>query len=696
MNKKISTPIAIGITLVLAVIIGGYTLWQFSGIQKNQVQLLEEKFSAKEEEISFKEAIKECENFMSGSPLATEELENGQKHLEDYLNSVCIKPLCDSFKTAEEKIQICTREENVSERDLCFLSIFPQTVEACDNVSDSSYGRDSCYRSVAEKNGDDSSCSKINDDWQRAKCYQIIGEIKKDPKICQKINYDANKNSCLGIALNDISKCGDEEGGDEKYHCYAEVAKSKNDLSICEKIIAPSDEYDYGYRKDYCILGVAKLRKDSSLCDKINDLDYKSSCYLDITDKIDIDFCYKKSISIDACYAKLALQEKDFSLCSKIISFPEICSISFMNLTKEQAVKLNKNLDEEDQSLYNQYCKEGKKMTISVPEIKWESHQDSSMGFSVNYPNNWKWRDPIEYKKDEGVKATRLERVSRYFTCKIDLVRAVIRDKKGEEVPFEEFINGSKEAIIKLGKDNNEKIEVKEDNVIIENIPAVKLSYFIPPELSGMEKGEQIFSIFIPLEKKETFSITYYEKKGDYECESIFSQIISTFKFIESLPIEIRNNENFIEWLKSWQISNPSLAIYDFSRENSSEFLSSIKWTSDEQKIRANCLSEHFTEEREFYSPDKTKSIYFPCSLGEPDLDVWLYNRNNDGKMELISSTGPSLGYDGAFWINNNRFIILEYFWEADGKISLYVTDWDLINKTRIDYKSSGLNPKQL
>ena len=175
------------------------------------------------------------------------------------------------------------------------------------------------------------------------------------------------------------------------------------------------------------------------------------------------------------------------------------------------------------------------------------------------------------------------------------------------------------------------------------------------------------------------------------EKENIFNQMLSTFRFIE-FPREIKSDENFIEWLKDWQISNPSLTVFDFLKEIKIEF--PIYSTLEEQKVRAYCFSEHFSEAREFYSPDKTKSVYFPCNPGEPDLDVWLYNRNSDGKMELISSTGPSAGYDSAFWIDNNRFVILAYFWETQGEVSIYVTDWDLINKTKIIYKASGLNSK--
>lgn len=50
MNKKISAPIAIGIILILAVLLGGITLWQYSGMQKEQqIPLSEINISEKKE-----------------------------------------------------------------------------------------------------------------------------------------------------------------------------------------------------------------------------------------------------------------------------------------------------------------------------------------------------------------------------------------------------------------------------------------------------------------------------------------------------------------------------------------------------------------------------------------------------------------------------------------------------------------------
>ena len=49
MNKKISTPIAIGIILVLAILVGGFTLWQYGEIDKEESNIPEAQLPEKEE-----------------------------------------------------------------------------------------------------------------------------------------------------------------------------------------------------------------------------------------------------------------------------------------------------------------------------------------------------------------------------------------------------------------------------------------------------------------------------------------------------------------------------------------------------------------------------------------------------------------------------------------------------------------------
>jgi len=163
----------------------------------------------------------------------------------------------------------------------------------------------------------------------------------------------------------------------------------------------------------------------------------------------------------------------------------------------------------------------------------------------------------------------------------------------------------------------------------------------------------------------------------------------------EQIISQINKNTDFINWFNSWQATNPSLDIYDFLKVDI--WYEKDMWPEliigEEQRIRTSCPSE-FTviEAREFYSPDKTKYIYFPCNIGSPDTVVWLYNRNGDKKMELIEETGPSGGVNGAFWVDNTHFVILKQFRNDSEKCSAYISYWDLMNKKHFLYEASGLN----
>jgi hypothetical protein len=307
----------------------------------------------------------------------------------------------------------------------------------------------------------------------------------------------------------------------------------------------------------------------------------------------------------------------------------------------------------------------------------WQTYGNEEYGFEIEYPKDWKIIQRSQ--KEEELSTFTFSKSFDGCECRLEILIDKANYFKKENMSSDLKSQG-----------------YYQNKVLIDNIEAIRFThpdfptqpkYFLEKELKGEKLYFRIFFEAID-SNLSGHDLVFTEK---HQCGNIFNQILSSFKFIE-FPEEIKNNENFIKWLRDWQTSNPSLAIYDFSKERTDGF--TISSTLGEQKVRSYCLSEHYSEAREIYSPDKTKSVYFPCNLGEPDLDVWLYNKNRDGKMELISSTGPSVGYDGAFWIDNDRFVILSYFWDTDVKMSIYITYWDLISKKKITYKASGVNPK--
>lgn len=265
------------------------------------------------------------------------------------------------FEIVPRTIETCTKISYIDNRDNCLMYIEPIIMEVCDSISESTRShntpKDSCYNTLAQEKIDDSICDKINHNTgMKSECYMNVGILKKDPKVCEKINDSSYHltytNRCIGAATNDISKCGDKITAESKY-CYIDIAKSKNDLSICDMI--ESENF-----KANCYREIADLRNDSSLCDKeIIEEDDRDSCYLSAADKLDESFCETLSEGAQInCYSQLAKEKGDLFLCNKILeSGSEMmfyyCYNALINSASE---KLNKNFNEEDKVLYDKCC----------------------------------------------------------------------------------------------------------------------------------------------------------------------------------------------------------------------------------------------------------------------------------------------------------------------------------------------------
>lgn len=410
MGREIQQPIQeekksrwwIWLVIVISIfILIGILAWLYFGVFKGGEETIELK------QITFGSVIENCQNIES----------------KGFLKNSCIKTACNSIGTEEEKIQKCMEIKDSSFRDYCLFSIIPRTLgscnkisnlnnrdeclsyiepitmEVCDSIRDSNYSHNTpksrCYIQLAKENIDDSICDKINDDvGNRVECYMNVGILNKDPEICEKIDfdylkdwclkpensqanlctyglkryeekdwldfsiYDKYKDHCIGAATEDASKCGDKETG-EKRACLIDIAKSKNDLSMCD--IAGSGEYEPSYKefKMNCYMELADLRNDSSLCDEeIIGEKYKDLCYLSATEKIDISLCEKISgIAQVMCYTQLAEEKGDFSLCNRISYKGTWLSSCHHSFVESLAEGLNENFNEEDQILFDKCCK---------------------------------------------------------------------------------------------------------------------------------------------------------------------------------------------------------------------------------------------------------------------------------------------------------------------------------------------------
>lgn len=82
-------------------------------------------------------------------------------------------------------------------------------------------------------------------------------------------------NGCSGkvSSLNDLTTCDARKPVNIKAGCYIEVARAKNDLTVCEKI------NEGLVWENACYADMAEFRKDSSICEKIEGETPKTFCY---------------------------------------------------------------------------------------------------------------------------------------------------------------------------------------------------------------------------------------------------------------------------------------------------------------------------------------------------------------------------------------------------------------------------------
>ena len=241
---------------------------------------------------------------------------------DETYKSACINLVCDLTKSKEERIRKCLNDNNIN-HDTCLMAIMPLTVEVCDSLSSNS-DKDDCYSKVVGQTKDISICEKISDHMDRKViCYKNLALSKNDSEICQKIDYNYFKEWCTTDSTKDFSICRSLKNGtlywdeaklnDCKDMCLGAVT---SDVNYCEKINEESV-------KPYCYKDVAVKKNDLSICDKIesNDNSNKDECYMRIAIKReDNSLCDElKGEFRGQCYNQISLQEADFSFCEKLL-----------------------------------------------------------------------------------------------------------------------------------------------------------------------------------------------------------------------------------------------------------------------------------------------------------------------------------------------------------------------------------------
>jgi hypothetical protein len=169
------------------------------------------------------------------------------------------------------KGEINCEELKGEEATECFyiLAVSKKDHKACLKISDIS-DKNSCLIELAKKDST-TTCEIIEDDISKNLCYLAIGTSFLDPTACEKIELEFDHDPG-GAADYDHYSSKDRD------ECIIFIAISKNDSSICTKIL----ERNSPINKDGCILGIALETKDSTHCNSFINTTKRDVCILSI------------------------------------------------------------------------------------------------------------------------------------------------------------------------------------------------------------------------------------------------------------------------------------------------------------------------------------------------------------------------------------------------------------------------------
>jgi hypothetical protein len=193
----------------------------------------------------------------------------------------------------------------------------------------------------------------------------------------------------------------------------------------------------------------------------------------------------------------------------------------------------------------------------------------------------------------------------------------------------------------------------------------------------------------------DVFSISYESADPNIEnfesYKNISEQILSTFKFItpSNLPSEISSNTLYQKWAQQKKFSYGT----DLSTLHSLGTVA-LKPISTEVYDGGSIICNQGLGDASkcVVSPDKSKTISI-ITGGEPDSDLYLYDKTAKTSSRLINC-GTPCGYEDGFWLDNNRFVFLETDLDmdySDPKFDIYsfkVIEFDFGKKQTTTWQS--------
>lgn len=124
-----------------------------------------------------------------------------------------------------------------------------------------------------------------------------------------------------------------------------------------------------------------------------------------------------------------------------------------------------------------------------------------------------------------------------------------------------------------------------------------------------------------------------------------------------SLPEEVRAHKDFRTWIDAWRTVDPYVS--------RSEFRVAEERIIDVDRLSASGVNPEEGEivpprtNRYAWSPDRGRFADFLSAYGGPDHAFRVWNRDGSGRIEMLEYCGTPCRYDGAFWLDNDRLVLL-------------------------------------
>jgi hypothetical protein len=134
----------------------------------------------------------------------------------------------------------------------------------------------------------------------------------------------------------------------------------------------------------------------------------------------------------------------------------------------------------------------------------------------------------------------------------------------------------------------------------------------------------------------------------------------------DPLFAEMKKHPDFKAWVGKWREVDPYVSVAEFTRMQAD----AIRTAGPDAAVTPSpgLLAEPLAS-RFVWSPGKSRFVDYLSRFGEPDSSLEVFSRDGGGKLETIAYCGTPCRFDGAFWLDDDRAVVLgiEEGLKADG-----------------------------